>query len=77
MTDSQAIKAVFERIVLVVCLIGLDALMAALAGHYFSRIPCRIRNAAKRLGWPTVLFLGVCMAYATVVGTVTRADKEE
>ena len=77
MTDSQAIKAVFERIVLVVCLIGLGALMAALAGHHLSRIPCRIRNAAKRLGWPTVLFLGVCMAYATVVGTVTRADKEE
>ena len=77
MTDSQAIKAVFERIVLVVCLIGLGALMAALAGHHLSRIPCRVRNAAKRLGWPTVLFLGVCMAYATVVGTVTRADKEE
>lgn len=77
MTDSQAIKAVFERIVLVVCLIGLGALMAALAGHYLSRIPYRVRNAAKRLGWPTVLFLGVCMAYATVVGTVTRADKEE
>lgn len=77
MTDFQAIKAVFGRIVLVVCLIGLGALMAALAGHYLSRIPRRVRNAAKRLGWPTVLFLGVCMAYATVVGTVTRADKEE
>ncbi|MGN0851969.1 MAG: hypothetical protein ACI4Q3_01175, partial [Kiritimatiellia bacterium] len=73
--DVSTIREVFDRIVLWGCAGAFMALGLGCAGVWLSRMPLRVRKAAKRFGWPTVFALGSMMAFATIEGTPANEDK--
>ncbi|MGN0844557.1 MAG: hypothetical protein ACI4QT_04970, partial [Kiritimatiellia bacterium] len=73
--DAFSIKEVFESVVLRGCIGALVAIGLACVGVWLSRIQLRVRMAAKRHGWPTVIVFGSMLVFAAIEITPTSEDK--